>query len=311
MEKKDHSKVSTGLVTHKPLFVVSDLHMGNGSSLDQFKRAEAEPLFLDLLDYVTDQEGQLIIAGDLLELWRFPLTEVIDHRQRLLERLAQMHPVYITGNHDFGAASAPKDQGHPLLLCIRSPLTVPIGDRRFRFMHGHEQDPLINRRVYSQTVPGFLYPAFSLKDRMCRWTGDLLPNLFLEGSERALGFLHGLRGSPLHRIHPALRHGRKWPRRRPGQTVRTQKMLSRYHYDRDKNDYDVAVVGHSHKAGQYGDWYFNSGCWIGETHSFLRIWPDGHVEVFDWEDGGHRPSQIVARNGLSLHSRSDDPPNAS
>ena len=281
---------------NKPIFVISDLHMGNGSSLDQFKRAGAEQLFLDFLDYVTGQEGQLIVAGDLLELWRFSLTEVIDHRHRLLERLTQINPMYITGNHDFGAADAKKHQGHPLFQCIQSPLTVPIGDRRFRFMHGHEQDPFINRRLYSRTLPGYLSPAFSLKDRMCRWTGDAIPNLFLEGGERVLGFLHGDRRSPLHRIHPELHHSKKWHKRRSGYPIRVQKMLSRYHYDKDKNDYDVAVLGHSHKAGQYGDWYFNSGCWIGANHSFLKIWPDGHVEVFDWERGGPRSNQIVVWN---------------
>ncbi|MFC1764669.1 hypothetical protein ACFL6U_21695 [Planctomycetota bacterium] len=285
------------MISSKPIFVVSDLHIGNGSSLDQFQRAGAEPLFLQFLDYVSNQEGRLIIAGDLLELWRFPVTEVVDYRFRLLDRLSQVNPVYIPGNHDAGIAHTHQSRLHPLFQHIQSPFTAVIGDRRFRFMHGHEQDPFIKNRLYRRTLPGCLSSAFSLKDKMCRRTGDTIPDLVLEGSEYLLSLYHGLRRDPRHRIHPALRRNRKQYQRRSGYSVRTQKMLSRYHHDKDNSSYDVAVVGHSHRVGQYNNWYFNSGCWIGATHSFLKIWPDGHVEVFDWDQRIPRSNKTRVWNG--------------
>src|SRR5262249_36296211 len=53
--------------------------------------------------------------------------------------------------------------------------------------------------------------------------------------------------------------------------------------DRDKGGYDVAVLGHTHKPGRIGDWYFNSGSWTGPANSFLRISPDGHVRYLEWK----------------------------
>ena len=54
--------------------------------------------------------------------------------------------------------------------------------------------------------------------------------------------------------------------------------------DRDKGGYEIAVLGHTHKAGRIGDWYFNSGSWTGPKNPFLRISPDGHVRYFEWKD---------------------------
>jgi uncharacterized membrane protein HdeD (DUF308 family) len=54
--------------------------------------------------------------------------------------------------------------------------------------------------------------------------------------------------------------------------------------DRMREGYDVAVVGHTHKAGRIGDWYVNSGSWTGTRNSFLRIGPEGDVRYFEWKD---------------------------
>jgi uncharacterized membrane protein HdeD (DUF308 family) len=55
--------------------------------------------------------------------------------------------------------------------------------------------------------------------------------------------------------------------------------------DRDKGGYDVAVLGHTHKAGRIGDWYLNSGTWIGPKSSFLRLSRDGDARCFEWKEG--------------------------
>jgi hypothetical protein len=70
-------------------------------------------------------------------------------------------------------------------------------------------------------------------------------------------------------------------------------MLGRYQADRTDGLYDIAVVGHTHRAGTFGEWYFNSGSWTGPTNNFLRIAPDGRIRVFDWEEQGPRVNQTV------------------
>lgn len=297
--KRNTDRVHSGVdvTTDRPVFVISDLHIGNGSYLDQFRRAGAEPLLLRFLDYVAEEGGQLMINGDLLELWRFPVGEVVDYRGRLLEKLSEASPIYIPGNHDISLIQTGGKVHHPLLDCIQSPLILPIGERRFRFMHGHELDPLISPRVYSQTIPSYLSPAFALKDAVCRWTGGALSEVFLEGAECVFKLVHGLGGNPSSRMHPELVEERKRSKSSGRSSMRAHRMLSRYRHDTEKNAYDVAVVGHSHKVGRYGGWYFNSGCWIQARHSFLKIWPDGHVEVFDWDGRRPKPNHVVVGAG--------------
>jgi hypothetical protein len=55
----------------------------------------------------------------------------------------------------------------------------------------------------------------------------------------------------------------------------------------------VAVVGHTHKAGTFSDWYVNSGSWTGGTNDFLKITPDGDIGVFGWSERGPRPNKTV------------------
>ncbi len=281
------------MASDKSIYIISDLHIGNGSYLDQFRRARAEPLLLKFLDFVASQQGQLMILGDLMELWRFPVGQVVDHRGRLLDRLSQANPIYIPGNHDIKLTQMDGQTLHPFLSRIQDPLTTEIGDKRFRFMHGHEIDPLISDRVYSKTIPRYMIPAFALKDNICRATGGKLSELFLEGTEYYFRLMHNLRGHPTGRIHPELIEARKRIEQPHKPSIHAYGMLSRYLHDKDKNDYDVTIVGHSHKVGRYGNWYFNSGCWIQARHSFLKIWPDGHVEVFDWDEQGAHPNQAV------------------
>jgi predicted phosphodiesterase len=63
-------------------------------------------------------------------------------------------------------------------------------------------------------------------------------------------------------------------------------MLRRYREDLHERLYDVAVVGHTHKAGRFSDWYFNSGSWTAHKNNFLCISPGGDVELFDWRSSG-------------------------
>jgi uncharacterized membrane protein HdeD (DUF308 family) len=54
--------------------------------------------------------------------------------------------------------------------------------------------------------------------------------------------------------------------------------------DMEARRYDVAVLGHTHKPGRLGDWYFNSGSWTGPRNPFLRISSEGHVRYLEWKD---------------------------
>ena len=86
-----------------PVFVISDLHIGDGSPKDNLRQNQRETLLDGFLDYVEREEGQLVIVGDLFELLRYPAEKILEARRPLLDRLARMESLYVPGNHDEAA----------------------------------------------------------------------------------------------------------------------------------------------------------------------------------------------------------------
>jgi predicted phosphodiesterase len=238
----------------------------------------------------------LVIIGDFLELLRYPLDRIITRRRSLLDRLADMDTIYVPGNHDEDVMrlAGTANPSHPLFARISPAFVQHIGDRRFKFMHGHEVDPLANAHTQNLgRMIGRLAYLCELRQGVCLLSNDTIIGLLEETGEQLLhawtwlraGVRAALRGS--RSILPG--GGMRFLTRR----IRTQRMLARYYGDKTEGLYDVAVVGHTHKAGTFGDWYVNSGSWTGASSNFLRISPDGRVGVFNWTDNGPRPNRMV------------------
>jgi len=245
---------------------------------------------------VEDQKGELVILGDFLELLRYPLDSVIDRRKTLLDRLAGMDTVYVPGNHDedvirwAGTESLP----HPFFARISHAFVRHIGDRRFKFMHGHEVDPLAHAGIQNLgRLIGRLAYLCEFRPGACFLSNDTVIGLLEETGEQLLHvwtwLLAGL-NTALRDSFSRLPAGRM---RLLTRRIRTQRMLTRYYRDKTEGLYDMAIVGHTHRAGTFGDWYFNSGSWTGARNNFLRIAPDGAVGVFNWTDSGPQPNRTV------------------
>ncbi len=281
---------------NKRIFVLSDLHIGDRSPGDNLCRANRESLLDSFLRYVEGQKGQLVIIGDFLELLRYPLDRVIARRKTLLDRLADMDTIYIPGNHDedTGWLAGTENPPHPLFAKISHAFVQHIGDRRFKFMHGHEVDPLVNAGTQSLgRMIGRLADLCECRPGACILSDDVITGALEEAGEQLLRVANWLTAG----MNTALREGcRMLPAgsmRRLTRRIRTQRMLTRYYKDKTEGLYDIAIAGHTHKAGTFGDWYFNSGSWTGPSNNFLRISPDGSVGVFDWTDGGPHPNDTV------------------
>jgi UDP-2,3-diacylglucosamine pyrophosphatase LpxH len=253
------------------VFVVSDLHMGDGSRMDNLHRAGREPLFNSFLNYVEKQNGQLVILGDFFELLRYPMESILVRRRGLLDRLADLRAVYVPGNHDEDVFSLidPYCPLHPFFTRITEPFTQSIGGRRFRFMHGHEIDPFVNAGWKN----------------LGRMIGAMTYRYELRGERRA-----ATRRRLRHRANKALHQGRVRMSaekvRLLTRQIRTQHMITHYYGDKADDLYDVAIVGHTHHAATFGDWFFNSGSWTGRSSDFLAISPHGEVEALDWTATG-------------------------
>jgi predicted phosphodiesterase len=260
----------------RAIYCVSDLHLGNGGPRDNFAhmndcRRAAE--FDSFLDFVEKQNGQLLILGDLFELWQSNMSEVLAYRIALLDRLATMGAIYVLGNHDadllyfISPPGGPYWLTHPFFRTMCRCHRTTVAGRTFRFVHGHDADPF--------------------------W-GDA------PGLGRITAIYTGLKedrnGSPLRKKYPTVEARTlcrlEWPinfiRRLCGLPDRVQQMNRGLCKLLEESGDDVLVAGHTHLAGKVAGWgVYNCGTWAEQTCSFVVINQTASVGVFDWVD--HKP----------------------
>jgi UDP-2,3-diacylglucosamine pyrophosphatase LpxH len=256
--------------------------------MDSFHRAGRELLFNNFLNYVEEQDGQLVILGDCFELLRYPIESILVRRRELLDRLAEMQAVYVPGNHDEDAFSLrdPYCPLHPFFTRITDPFTQRIGDRRFRFMHGHEIDPLMNAgwKNLGRMIGSMTY-RYELRRESRAASGDAL-GLSRVGDDPILRLRIRLRRSMMRTMQEGRVRMSAEKVRLLTRQIRTQCMITRYCDDRVEDLYDVAIAGHTHYAATFGDWFFNSGSWTGRSNDFLTISPQGEVDLLRWTSCG-------------------------
>ena len=281
------------MADNHPIFVISDLHMGDDGPRDNFPIGDREKQLGLFLDYVANQNGELIILGDLFEFWQMNISKSIVLHKPLMDRLAAMNATYVLGNHDadFDHFIGDNSLSHPLFQRMCGPFERQIGGKRFKFMHGHEIDP-VNNGDEPKWGRVCCIVAGMAEDRNGSPIDD--KGGFVEDDLEAVG-LHfeemfgglvwllgkikrffGLGGL----LRLAKQH--LTPAQNPD---RAKELLLLYKQDRDANDYDVLIAGHTHQPGRIGDWYFNSGTWARKTNSFVQINPNGYAIVCDWVDG--------------------------
>lgn len=271
----------------RDIFVISDLHLGDGGMRDNFEAGKKTPELRSFIEHVGSEDGELFILGDLFELWQMSLSRLLVKRRELLDQLATLPMIYVPGNHDVDLAHfiGTDFMAHPFFRHMHEPFFREIGGKRYRFFHGHEVDPF-----NAGDDPGF--------GRMLAIFGGIFEDQngspFLKNGETAEDVLEQFGDSMLTLWTTAMA---TMGRSRLGKEVapaaaltpaqnadRLSEHVEEVRDDREKTGYDVAVLGHTHKPGRIGDWYLNSGSWNGPRNCFLRLSPDGHARYFEWKD---------------------------
>jgi UDP-2,3-diacylglucosamine pyrophosphatase LpxH len=279
----------------KPLFVISDLHIGNGGPRDTLDNLDKRHLIDSFLNHVQMENGELVILGDMIDLWRFGLSSVVKTHRDLLDRLSEMNVTYIPGNHDqaISLLQRPGQAVHPFFDKIATPCTHQIGGRKFHFMHGHELDP-INGRIGPNVGK-----ALGLSAGIIEWakgaqvfSSEILGEALLELGERILAQYYALTQG-FKRCLGCARGCCDMTDRKTLKTQHEHNMLYRHNNSRISNGHDVIVSAHTHKPGIFGDWYYNSGSWTGDASTFLRIMPDATTKLFDWTNSGPQHNHTV------------------
>jgi UDP-2,3-diacylglucosamine pyrophosphatase LpxH/uncharacterized membrane protein HdeD (DUF308 family) len=280
----------------RDIFVISDLHLGDGGARDNFEPGGRTRQLHQFLDHVGAEGGEIVILGDLFELWQMNLSRILVHRLPVLEHFAQLPLAYVPGNHDVDLLHFVGSEllAHPFFARMRPPFDRRLGGRRFHFFHGHETDPFNN-----SDDPGFgqmlsifaglfedrngspLLASGETMETVLEQFGESMMTLWTAAS-LGVSARAGLEGDiePRHSLTPTQNRDR------------LTEHIESVRAARDRQGWDVGVLGHTHKAGRIENWYHNSGSWVGARNSFLRIDPEGHVRYLEWKDG--RPIELEA-----------------
>jgi UDP-2,3-diacylglucosamine pyrophosphatase LpxH len=282
----------------KDIFVVSDLHIGDGGPRDNFSADDKARKFDLFLDYVESCGGELVVLGDLFEFWQANVSRVLIYQMPLIDRLAGMNAIYVVGNHDADLEHLIGTNllAHPFFRRMCGPFERTIGGKRFKFMHGHELDPfnrdgtprwgrilailggILEDRKGSPLLSagGFTEKTLLNVSRSFMWIWNNSVNLF-EKSERH---------EKTHSLYESLT-----PAQDP---AKIKGILSLYHNNKLKERYDYLITGHTHRAGRFQDWYCNSGCWVGLRSNFIKIQTDGKIQLYEWKE--NQPVRIESKN---------------
>ena len=102
-----------------PLYFASDLHLGDGGAADDFAEGEHQAAFQWFLKHEVEADGgELVLLGDVFELWQCELARIREYYGSLFWRLHNYR--LLRGNHDSAYRKPPEWRwpgGHrPLIL---------------------------------------------------------------------------------------------------------------------------------------------------------------------------------------------------
>ena len=141
--------------TDRPVYVISDLHVGGDEQLEELPYRDELLGFLDDLAE-SDEDAALVINGDAFGLWEITTAEgmekfdvLVETYPDLFDRLRETgETVPITlvpGNHDHELAAydeyVERFAEYNVEVVQEASTVREVGDRLVHFEHGHQQDP--------------------------------------------------------------------------------------------------------------------------------------------------------------------------
>ena len=241
-------------------FFISDLHLGDGSKADDFNYTEQ---FLKFLDFAKGHCEELIIAGDLFELWQCDLDKIFFHHDRVIEGLLtfakEKSLFYIIGNHDH----------IPFVKYIDSGINTSLEyhDEKFSLHaeHGNQYD-IFNR---------YEDPRLAVKNRwgrtasyICGWAERIIHPDIDEWSRKVVEIKNKITPSSKEYLEKG------------GDFTEYEKAAK----DIINKGKKIVVFGHTHKAKLVRfdkGLYANCGCWCGSIKPTYVAIDDKGVEVRD------------------------------
>jgi predicted phosphodiesterase len=218
--------------------VISDLHLGIGDQVDGFGHDDAE--FLKFLQFLEGNFERIVLLGDVWETLHCrkfgnvaaELDAARAAHPEIARRFSRSCYSYVHGNHDLIAGAT---------LGAPESLSLEADGVRLLFTHGHQGDPLIEKRAWLADI--------------CVWLGGWIRRCGFDALYRLCAELDHARGAL--NLNPDSCPFQKWAMNLAA-----------------KQAADVVITGHTHMAArqEHGSRLFmNSGSCNEGRLSFLSI----------------------------------------
>lgn len=284
----------------RPVWLVSDLHLGDGSRSDAFMGKDR--LLLQLLDRVAAEGARLVICGDAFDfLQAHDFTPVIKAHGKLLRRLGELAAGpgvwYLHGNHDHDM------HVYSDLLRFEVCARLWIGDDVL-VQHGHQFDPWIGEDVKGAGLATRLHHG--LEYQLGAWLRLPLTDFYSGWLRGFLWLAHKAwlvvraRNAVLRRLgfEELARKSEDffdyWAQNDAGNPMRMTLPALRYARSRGAK---TVVCGHTHMPGTFeldGVRFVNTGSWTFQWAQAAR-YADGAFEVRDLISGKVYGDQLYRR----------------
>lgn len=277
------------IAADRPIYFVSDLHLGDGTRSDIFMRKDRA--LLELLGRVRDEGARLVIVGDAIDFYQaWNLTSVLKAHGPLLRALSELADkngvIYIYGNHDYDIALFHELFRWDVCSSLRIGADIVV-------QHGHQFDPFIGPELQSSELMTRLHHAI---ERVVGWVRMPLHEFYTPANRLVYWAFHKYWWFLKARSAVAAKIGLT------GYARRTQEWVS-YWVRSEAGDpmsmlwpalegakklgATTLVCGHAHMPGvmnQDGVQYVNTGSWTYGYSQYAMFDGDRFV-VRDWITG--------------------------
>ncbi len=273
------------------VFLVSDIHLGDGSPSDTFLGKDRE--LIAFLDKARAAGAHLVVAGDIIDFHQaWSMSRVLRAHGKVIGELSRyaddLGVTYIWGNHDHDI-SLFRD-----LLRFDVCSSLEIGDQVL-VQHGYEYDPWIGPHLEASHVATQVHHL--LERVLNTWIRLPLENFYTPSNRLAFWLTHKLalgmqvREVVLKRLglHRAAEAGRKalnyWAHNQMGDAAG---MFENIRTTLTTGPHRFLVTGHSHLPGRVplgpDRTYVNTGSWTFNSSTYA-VWDGQDFVVRDWMTG--------------------------
>ena len=213
----------------------------------------------------------------MFDWWQTNLSTSILAYKDVLTCLSYAGAQWVVGNHDNALTGFLDTPGISRYLPTYMPIPrkafeATINDRRFAFCHGHEADPTcrdLNPGVGNITA--VISALLEDRNKGPNRGGVAVEDAFIGHLEIVLNIWRKL----------SLQHNRR------------DELLDGVEAYRNAVTAEVIVYGHTHEAGNIGDYHYNTGCWCRNTDTFVRI--DEGIRLLEWDGTQPKPFAHLLR----------------